>query len=75
MHRVSRRPSPLRRFLAYAVTYRRHIAGAALAGVVKFVVPLGLPLLLKYVTDVVLGQHPAAVTEPTNRWLASWCSR
>jgi ATP-binding cassette, subfamily B, putative efflux pump len=66
---------PVLRFLGYVRPHKWYIAGAATMGIAKFVVPLGFPLALKYLTDVVLGHSPAAVNDPTNRALEHWCSR
>ncbi|HVO26323.1 MAG TPA: ABC transporter ATP-binding protein [Candidatus Margulisiibacteriota bacterium] len=77
MHRVASeagaRRRPLLRFLSYVAPHRWYIAGAALTGVLKFVVPLAFPLTLKYLTDVVLARDPHAVHESTNRLLEQWC--
>jgi ATP-binding cassette, subfamily B, putative efflux pump len=70
----SGRHSALFRFLSYVAPHKWYIAGAALAGVLKFVVPLAFPLVLKYLTDVVLVRDPAAVNEATNRVLERWCA-
>jgi len=67
--------APVVRFLGYVRPHKWYIAGAATMGVAKFVIPLGLPLALKYLTDVVLGQSPAAASDPTNRALEHWCTR
>jgi ATP-binding cassette, subfamily B, putative efflux pump len=68
------RHSPLFRFLSYVAPHKWYIAGAALAGVLKFGLPLAFPLALKYLTDVVLVRDPAAVNEATNRVLERWCA-
>lgn len=64
---------PLIRFLRFVRPHRWLIAGAAAAGVVKFVIPLAFPLALKYLTDVVLRPHPLALVESTNRLWETWC--
>ena len=66
--------SPLLRFLRYVRPHKWYVAGAAAAGVLKFVIPLGFPLALKYLTDVVLARDPGAVAEATNRMLDRWCA-
>lgn len=66
--------SALLRFLRYVVPHKWYIAGAAISGVFKFVIPLAFPLTLKYLTDVVLARDPTAVGESTNRFLERWCS-
>jgi subfamily B ATP-binding cassette protein MsbA len=62
------------RFLSYVAPHKTLIVGAAATGCVKFLVPLTFPLALKYITDVVLMQHPAAAGEPTNVFLERWCA-
>lgn len=62
------------RFLSYVGPHKWFIIGAALAGCFKFLVPLTFPLVLKYITDVVLMQHPATAGEPTNAFLERWCA-
>jgi len=77
MHRVASeaaaRRHSLLRFLSYVAPHKWYIVGAALTGVLKFVVPLAFPLALKYLTDVVLARDPHAVHESTNRLLEHWC--
>ena len=72
--RAARGRAPVLRFLGYVRPHRWYIAGAATMGVAKFVIPLGFPLALKYLTDVVLGHSPTAVNDPTNRALEHWCT-
>src|SRR5260221_11051094 len=68
------RRSSLLRFLAYVAPHTWYIVGAALTGVLKFVIPLAFPLVLKYLTDSVLARDPVAAHESTNRWLDAWCN-
>lgn len=70
----NRTRSSLARFLGYVAPHKWYIGGAAAAGVLKFGIPLAFPLTLKYITDVVLGRDPQAVSETTNRVLESWCA-
>jgi ABC-type multidrug transport system fused ATPase/permease subunit len=65
---------PLLRFLGYVAPHKWYIAGAALAGILKFGIPLAFPLALKYVTDIVLARDPAALGESTNRLVDRWCT-
>lgn len=44
----------IRRYLSYVLPYWKQIAGTILVGVVKFSIPLLLPLLIKYVIDDLL---------------------
>lgn len=66
-------PRALWRFLSYVAPHKWYIVGAAAAGCLKFLVPLLFPLVLKYITDVVLTQDPAAAAEPTNHFIERWC--
>ena len=66
--------SSLLRFLAYVAPHKWYIAGAALAGILKFVIPLAFPLALKYLADVVLARDPTAVQETTNRLIEQYCA-
>jgi subfamily B ATP-binding cassette protein MsbA len=68
-------PSSLLRFLRYVAPHKWYIGGAAAAGVLKFGIPLAFPLVLKYLTDVVLGRDQQAANEATNRVLEWWCGR
>jgi subfamily B ATP-binding cassette protein MsbA len=72
-HAPARLRRPIWRFLSYVAPHKWYIVGAAAAGCFKFLIPLTFPLVLKYVTDVVLMQQPAAVGEPTNRLIEGWC--
>jgi len=69
----SRPRSPLLRFLGYVKPHGWLIAGAAGCGVLKFTLPLVFPLVLKYLTDVLLARTPAAHHEATNLWFERWC--
>jgi ABC-type multidrug transport system fused ATPase/permease subunit len=66
--------SALLRFLGYVAPHKWYIVGAALAGILKFVIPLAFPLALKYVADVILARDPAAIAESTNRLVDRWCA-
>lgn len=66
---------PLRRFLGYVYPHRLLIVGAALAGTLKFLLPLTFPLALKYLTDVVLVAEGPAGNDATNRWIEAACVR
>ncbi|HVN83987.1 MAG TPA: ABC transporter ATP-binding protein [Candidatus Binatia bacterium] len=70
------RRSPLLRFLSYVGPHAWLIAGASLCGVLKFVLPLIFPLVLKYLTDVLLVREATALhaSEATNRWIEWWCT-
>ncbi|KQL44851.1 multidrug ABC transporter ATP-binding protein [Brevibacillus choshinensis] len=44
----------IRRYLSYVMPYWKQIAGTILIGIIKFAIPLSLPLLIKYVIDDLL---------------------
>jgi subfamily B ATP-binding cassette protein MsbA len=69
--------SALRRFLVYVKPYRSLVAGAAFMGILKFCLPLLFPLVLKFITDDLSGQHAASpdtisrVMKEYAQWLSS----
>lgn len=68
--------SALRRFLVYVKPYRWLVAGAAFMGILKFCLPLLFPLVLKFITDDLLGQ-PQASPDSISRAMtayAQWVS-
>ncbi|NUO81758.1 ABC transporter ATP-binding protein, partial [candidate division KSB1 bacterium] len=69
-----RKPSPLRRFLAYVKPYRGLVAGAAFMGILKFCLPLLFPLALKFITDdILVTQAPEQYTpDATSRFFHWW---
>jgi ATP-binding cassette, subfamily B, putative efflux pump len=69
----ARHRSPLVRFLGYVGPHKWLIAGASACGVLKFTLPLVFPLVLKYLTDVLLVRAPGSHAEATNRWFEQWC--
>ncbi|NQF16631.1 ABC transporter ATP-binding protein [Brevibacillus sp. HB1.3] len=44
----------IRRYLAYVLPYWKQILGTIFIGIIKFAIPLALPLLIKYVIDDLL---------------------
>ncbi len=46
---------PLKRLLIYAKPYWPYIAGTALFGIVKFVMPIAVPLTIKTIIDDIIG--------------------
>jgi len=52
-----RRRAPVWRFLAYVRPYRRYVAIATAAGLVKFLVPLVFPWMLRVLLDDVVLRH------------------
>lgn len=69
----ARHPSSLVRFLGYVAPHKWYIIGAALAGILKFIIPLSFPLALKYLTDVVLHAQAAEAPSRTDQWITQWC--
>ncbi len=71
-----RKPSPLRRFLAYVKPYRGLVAGAAFMGILKFCLPLLFPLALKFITDDILVAHAPEQYTPdaTSRFFHWWAT-
>src|SRR6266404_3444152 len=65
--------SALLRFLRYVRPHGWLIIGAALTGILKFNLPLVFPLVLKYISDIVVARDPHAASEATNLWVAAWC--
>jgi subfamily B ATP-binding cassette protein MsbA len=57
---ATKRRSALRRFLVYVKPYRWLVASAAFMGILKFCLPLLFPLVLKFITDDLLGAHPGS---------------
>ncbi|MGG3891046.1 ABC transporter ATP-binding protein [Metabacillus fastidiosus] len=58
----------IRRYLKFVKPYRLQIIGTIAIGIVKFSIPLMLPLLLKHVVDDIIGGSGAAA-EKTNELL------
>ncbi|MDR6124784.1 ABC-type multidrug transport system fused ATPase/permease subunit [Bacillus sp. SLBN-46] len=49
--------SSIRRYLQFVKPYRLQIIGTILIGVIKFSIPLIIPMLIKYVVDDIVGNH------------------
>ncbi|MHB8454376.1 MAG: ABC transporter ATP-binding protein [Acidiferrobacterales bacterium] len=66
-----RRRAPVWRFLAYVRPYRKYVAIATVAGLVKFLVPLVFPWMLRILLDDVVLRHgvDARVREHTTMYL------
>ncbi|WP_413302545.1 ABC transporter ATP-binding protein [Bacillus sp. 1P10SD] len=49
--------SSIRRYLQFVKPYRLQIIGTIFIGVIKFSIPLIIPMLIKYVVDDIVGNH------------------
>ncbi|MDQ1147316.1 ABC-type multidrug transport system fused ATPase/permease subunit [Bacillus sp. SORGH_AS 510] len=49
--------SSIRRYLQFVKPYRLQIIGTIIIGVIKFSIPLIIPMLIKYVVDDIVGNH------------------
>ncbi|HJV30868.1 MAG TPA: hypothetical protein VJ558_01655, partial [Bacillales bacterium] len=45
----------IRRYLQFVKPYRLQIIGTIIIGLIKFAIPLIIPLLIKYVVDDIIG--------------------
>jgi ATP-binding cassette, subfamily B, putative efflux pump len=59
----------IRRYLQFVKPYRLQIIGTIIIGVLKFSIPLMIPLLIKYVIDDVVGNSALSKTEKTDQLL------
>ncbi|WP_110114308.1 ABC transporter ATP-binding protein [Bacillus sp. CGMCC 1.16541] len=57
----------IKRYLQFVKPYRWQIAGTISIGLIKFGIPLLIPLLLKYVVDDIIGATMLSVDEKTNQ--------
>lgn len=61
----------IRRYWQFVRPYRWHIAATMVIGIVKFAIPLLIPLLLKFVVDDVIANRMLSLEEKTTRlWQA-----
>lgn len=47
--------SSIRRYLQFVKPYRLQVIGTIIIGVIKFSIPLMIPMLIKYVVDDIVG--------------------
>lgn len=59
--------SSIRRYLQFVKPYRLQIIGTVIIGMIKFSIPLIIPLLIKYVVDDIVGNHALSHDEKLNR--------
>ncbi|MFJ7724915.1 ABC transporter ATP-binding protein [Neobacillus sp. NPDC097160] len=59
--------SSIRRYLQFVKPYRLQIIGTVIIGVIKFSIPLIIPMLIKYVVDDIVGNHSLSHDEKINK--------
>jgi ATP-binding cassette, subfamily B, putative efflux pump len=71
VHSAERGPilSSVRRYLEFVKPYRLQIIGTIIIGVVKFAIPLIIPMLIKYVVDDIIGNGGLANDEKLEKLL------
>ncbi|WP_045520078.1 ABC transporter ATP-binding protein [Neobacillus niacini] len=61
--------SSVRRYLQFVKPYRLQIIGTIIIGVIKFAIPLMIPMLIKYVVDDIIGVNGLTNDEKVNKLL------
>ncbi|MBT2705691.1 ABC transporter ATP-binding protein [Chryseobacterium sp. ISL-80] len=59
----------MRRYLKFVKPYRLQIIGTIIIGILKFAIPLLIPLLIKFVLDDVIGNDNLTKSEKTDKLL------
>jgi ATP-binding cassette, subfamily B, putative efflux pump len=59
--------SSIRRYLQFVKPYRLQIIGTIIIGVIKFSIPLIIPMLIKYVVDDIVGNHGLSQDEKIHK--------
>ncbi|MGP7819232.1 ABC transporter ATP-binding protein [Niallia sp. 01092] len=59
----------IKRYLHFVKPYRMQIIGTIIIGIIKFAIPLLIPLLLKYVVDDIINNNGISSDEKINRLL------
>ncbi|MBT2681502.1 ABC transporter ATP-binding protein [Bacillus sp. ISL-35] len=59
----------IRRYLKFVKPYRLQIIGTIIIGILKFAIPLLIPLLIKFVLDDVIGNDNLTKSEKTDKLL------
>lgn len=57
----------IRRYLSFVKPYRLQIIGTIIIGILKFAIPLLIPLLIKYVLDDIVGNNGLSADEKTSQ--------
>lgn len=61
----------IKRYLHFVKPYRMQIIGTIIIGIIKFAIPLLIPLLLKYVIDDIINNHTISMDTKVNRLLTT----
>ncbi|HLQ70519.1 MAG TPA: ABC transporter ATP-binding protein [Bacillota bacterium] len=61
--------SSIKQYLKYVMPYKWKIIGTVLIGILKFAIPLLIPLILKYVIDDIINAEDLNTTEKTSKLL------
>lgn len=61
----------IKRYLHFVKPYRMQIIGTIIIGIIKFAIPLLIPLLLKYVIDDIINNHSISIDTKVNRLLTT----
>ncbi|RSK26153.1 ABC transporter ATP-binding protein [Bacillus sp. HMF5848] len=56
----------IKRYMKFVSPYKWQIIGTIIIGVIKFAIPLAIPLLLKYVVDDIISAEELSSAEKTN---------
>ncbi len=59
--------SSIRRYLQFVKPYRWQIAATVIIGIIKFGIPLVIPMLIKYVVDDIVGSHTLSSTAKVHK--------
>jgi ATP-binding cassette, subfamily B, putative efflux pump len=59
--------SSIRRYLQFVKPYRFQVIGTIIIGMIKFSIPLMIPMLIKYVVDDIVGSSTLAEDEKINK--------
>ncbi len=59
----------IKRYLQFVKPYRWQIIGTLIIGIIKFTIPLLIPILIKYVIDDIVGASGLSSQEKTNQLL------
>ncbi|WP_323744649.1 ABC transporter ATP-binding protein [Thermaerobacillus caldiproteolyticus] len=61
----------IRRYMQFVRPYKWHIIATMVIGIIKFAIPLLIPMLLKYVVDDIIGSQQLSMSAKTSRlWWA-----
>lgn len=64
-----KRLDSIKRYLHFVKPYRMQIIGTIIIGIIKFAIPLLIPLLLKYVIDDIINNHSIGTDAKVHRLL------